>query len=201
MRDIHAEYETAKKRYQEAQEEMTEAALGELRRLVHELFPEAATFELYGQYVESGEVRLEIKKVDGRSVEDFPEGEDGNLPEDVLSETCEQALLYLAGASGEDYLHDHEVDVAEEPLTCVCGDKGYLLDQGYGRADIPVGWTPVQACDSCSLFPGDEEAATAAAAVCSAGRFQYFPGVPDDDEDDVPPGDWAINWVASNWSN
>jgi hypothetical protein len=74
-------------------------------------------------------------------------------------------------------------------------EKGYLLGQGYGYADIPEGWIEVQRCDNCRTHDGDEAAARAAAwweAQSSSLMFKYFPGGHDDDGDDQP-GDWAIN--------
>src|SRR5690606_38956102 len=47
--------------------------------------------------------------------------------------------------------------------TCVeCAGTGWLLDQAYGIASIPAGWTPVQACDQCGRYL-DADAAYAAA--------------------------------------
>jgi hypothetical protein len=83
-----------------------------------------------------------------------------------------------------------------------CGDKGYLYDQGYGMADIPEDWVPVQACDACAIGRDmtDEQAALSAAEdrddIDHRVYCAWFPGdyadpnEPDDDE--RGPGDWAI---------
>ena len=47
----------------------------------------------------------------------------------------------------------------------ICGQAGFLLDQGYGYTEVPYGAVPVQRCDTCNRFPGDLEAASAAAAA------------------------------------
>lgn len=50
------------------------------------------------------------------------------------------------------------------PEVCpICRGAGYLLDQGYGYSHVPFDSVPVQRCDACDRYPGDIEAATAAA--------------------------------------
>lgn len=79
-----------------------------------------------------------------------------------------------------------------------CGHTGYLIDQTYGAADIPDGWTPVQRCDTCQTFLDDEDAARAAGAARGAAVEWFEPEREPlgDDYDDAGPGDWAIEWVA-----
>lgn len=77
--------------------------------------------------------------------------------------------------------------------TCsVCHGTGYLLGQTYGDVDIPDGWTPVQRCDTCSMFDSDEAAAWTACAVEAAHGCELFIEIPADHESDPPLGDWAI---------
>ena len=73
---------------------------------------------------------------------------------------------------------------------CVCGDTGFLLNQTYGEAEIPDGWTPVQACDECRRFASDEEAAHAASQAMAAA-VEWFPGTVDEDGEELH-GEWAI---------
>lgn len=74
-----------------------------------------------------------------------------------------------------------------------CAD-GVLLNQEYGFADIPEGWTPVQRCDTCRQYDSDELAARAAAGTWNA-KYAFFPA--NDDE----PGDWAIDTVLMDDPN
>lgn len=46
----------------------------------------------------------------------------------------------------------------------VCGGLGYLVDQSYGACDLPDGAVPVQRCDECQRWAGDDDAAAAYAA-------------------------------------
>lgn len=86
--------------------------------------------------------------------------------------------------------------------SCDCSDDGagWLLDQTYGEADIPQGWTPVQACDTCKVFRYDSDAARAAAAYHGNLVVKCFPAVPDPegerghDEWAILPGSEAV-WV------
>ena len=79
-----------------------------------------------------------------------------------------------------------------------CDGTAYLLDQTYGNADIPNGWTPVQACDNCHAGRNadDEKAAMFAAnerdEIDHPVYYAYFPGGWDDENDEALPGDWAI---------
>lgn len=183
MRDIHAEFEAAKARLHEAQKEMEEAALEEVRRLVRGAFPAATQFVVEGEYGESGELGLSV--VD-------PETDD-------LDDELSEPLMFLAAATGEDYLGRHVIEIVETE-TCECADTGYLLNQTYGCAEIPMGWTPVQACDVCRRFTEDEDAARAAAETAGPTIIAaYFRGVPTL-EDFPPPGDWAINWTEEGSS-
>jgi hypothetical protein len=95
-----------------------------------------------------------------------------------------------------DALNTSEIDCP------ACEDRGYLVDQTYGAADIPEDWTPVQACDGCEIGRDmtDEQAAMCAANdrddIDRRVYFAYFPGYghgddPDDGDPDEP-GDWAI---------
>lgn len=70
-----------------------------------------------------------------------------------------------------------------------CGGRQYLLDQTYGEADIPDGWTPVQACDACSTDLSDEDAAKKAAREHRT-TYEWFE--PERQGDDPGVGDWAI---------
>ena len=63
-----------------------------------------------------------------------------------------------------------------------CAGDGYLLEQSYGLAPVPAGWSPVQRCDNCRAFESDE-AAAAQAAFDRGWHLAYFAG---------PPGDWAV---------
>lgn len=73
--------------------------------------------------------------------------------------------------------------------TCVeCAGRGWLLDQAYGVAFIPPGWTPVQACDQCGRYL-DADAAYAAAD--HHGTIAGYFAARDE------PGDWAICWEAT----
>lgn len=86
-----------------------------------------------------------------------------------------------------------------------CAGRGYLLDQTYGYADLPDGWTPVQACGECQQIRDDQDAAVNAAYdlaglvwVADMAHLTqyvaYFPGteIPGLDQE---PGDWAIHWT------
>lgn len=82
----------------------------------------------------------------------------------------------------------------ERPPACgVCGGCGYLVSQSYERftADVmPDNWVPVQRCDACSVFDGDEDAARAYAATVPGATVRYFQGV---DSDGYDLGDWAVD--------
>lgn len=77
-----------------------------------------------------------------------------------------------------------------EPCECA---SGYLLNQEYGFADIPVGWTPVQRHDICDRFEGDGDAAEAAARDKGGVAVAFFMAEPYRGED--LPGDYAIEWT------
>lgn len=82
-------------------------------------------------------------------------------------------------------------------FTCPgCSGAGFLLNQTYGYADIPDGWTPVQRCDECAVFDGDRSA-SAAAARRLLGVLFMFPMTRRyiDAEGDMP-GDYVIRTVT-----
>lgn len=74
----------------------------------------------------------------------------------------------------------------DEPCD-LCHDTGFLADQTYGDADIPVDWIPVQACDTCQKLDGDEAAATALDEMNGTSSRRWFPP-----EDPEGCGDWAV---------
>lgn len=76
-----------------------------------------------------------------------------------------------------------------------CHHTGFLLDQTYGCAEVPDGWTPVQRCDTCRFFDDDEDAAKAAAIAKGDVPVGYFSGGTDEDDGEILPGDWAIRWA------
>jgi hypothetical protein len=105
--------------------------------------------------------------------------------------------------NAEDDAEDVLSDVTLLPVeldACDCSDggAGYLLDWSYGAADIPDDWTPVQRCDQCQRFEGDDDAAMAAAAAHGNVEVAYWYQL---DEDDRPAivgdfcGDYAIRWT------
>lgn len=70
-----------------------------------------------------------------------------------------------------------------------CQGTGYLVDQTYGYAIVPAGYTPVQRCDQCSRFEGDEDATRAFAASFRQTRpVMWCPS-----STGAQPGDWAVN--------
>lgn len=97
-------------------------------------------------------------------------------------------------------------DPGQRPEHCsVCNNVGYLLGQTYGTAEIPEGWTPVQACDTCMAFSTDGLAAWSAKLALQAAGVAYFPSAIDDDvvvafggmvgEGSEGQGEWAILWT------
>lgn len=66
-----------------------------------------------------------------------------------------------------------------------CGGTGYLVGQTYEAAEIPKGAIPVQRCDQCQRFDGDENAARAFAVFVGGRRVIWC------DAGDRP-GDWAV---------
>lgn len=81
---------------------------------------------------------------------------------------------------------DYETERNEELPGCSgCDHTGYLLGQTYENIDWPDGWSPIQRCDTCDEFEGDD-----AAAEHYAHRFgTEFRWV--DAEDDLP-GDYIV---------
>jgi hypothetical protein len=94
----------------------------------------------------------------------------------------------LASARGFGFGLNTELEVrdfqSDKCSECSDNGSGYLLDQSYGEAEIPEGWTPVQACDTCQRFATDEAAAHYAARRSSWAPC-FFPSESDG------PGDWA----------
>lgn len=97
-------------------------------------------------------------------------------------------------------------DPGQRPEHCsVCNNVGYLLGQTYGTAEIPEGWTPVQACDTCMAFSTDGLAAWSAKLALQAAGVAYFPSAIDDNvvvafgvlvgEGSEGQGEWAILWT------
>lgn len=177
-------FDEAKAAYMAARERMADAALSELCRLVgcgaHPLpGSQHVTMTLVGEYAESGEVGISVTELDGQPVA---------FPADVLNE----ALLFLAATTGNDYVGVHHVDIGTEQEACgTCHGTGYLLDQTYGNVELPSGWVPVQACDECGVFTDDE--AVKAAAAERGVAYGYWGAVPEEFDDDRP-GDWGIFW-------
>lgn len=111
------------------------------------------------------------------------------------------------GLNPELEVRDFRSDKCEE---CSDNGSGYLLDQTYGEADVPEGWTPVQACDVCQRFTTDEAAARYAARRLG-GPIDWYPPAEPDDGDEPGHGDWAIlipgpglnidDQVARNFTN
>ncbi len=57
-------------------------------------------------------------------------------------------------------LHHYEEERNEELPGCEeCEHTGYLLGQTYENIDWPDGWSPIQRCDTCDTFEGDDTAA------------------------------------------
>lgn len=82
-------------------------------------------------------------------------------------------------------------------MTCeACEGTGVLVAQGYGFAELPEDWLPVQRCDECGRFDGDEQAACSTVLSGVAAEFRYFTA-PDNSEGDPLPGDWAIRMVPT----
>lgn len=55
---------------------------------------------------------------------------------------------------------DYETERNEELPGCEeCEHTGYLLGQTYENIDWPDGWLPIQRCDTCDEFEGDDAAA------------------------------------------
>ncbi len=72
---------------------------------------------------------------------------------------------------------------------CECGGCGYLLGFTYGECDLPDGAIPVQRCDLCQHFEGDDEAALAALGNNGGGTWGY--GLTEHD-DPAEAGDFWI---------
>lgn len=83
------------------------------------------------------------------------------------------------------------VGTLTSPVGCDECVHGALIDQTYGEAGIPEGWVPVQRCDACDVFDGDEAAARWVSMHLTErfvrGTVAWFAA----DEDDGH-GDWAV---------
>lgn len=194
MSDETSDFDTARKRFAEAQQAMETAAIAELSLIIHESHPHAVEAHTNGEYTDQGDLSIELVAIKTPAgLIDDPEVIEG------LDEAAREALRYLIVTMDEGYLGEQEITLSTEE-ECA----GFLLEQSYGTAEIPEDWTPVQACDDCNKFETDEDAANAAAqAIVLEGlapggcEVKYFPGVPAEDaEDDYePPGDWAVRPV------
>jgi hypothetical protein len=192
-------FEAAIKRYHEACNGVEKLALVELRRIVSEHFPEAAGITFYGEYGEDGTLNVDIASVQIANGATLTEDSNPEAWQD-MDDAANEYTIWLE-IPGEDYLGETPITFDEiTEATCQCGNTGYLLNQAYGYAAIPDGWTPVQACDDCKRFATDEDAAIQASRDTNVGStqyvsFSYFKAETDaDDEGEDHPGDWAIHW-------
>lgn len=186
-------FDAARSQFFKAQRAMEAAAIEELARIIHETHPDAVEAKVKGHYTEEGDLVVDLVGIT------TPTGtHDGDAVAEI-AEDANDALLYLATTMSEGYLGTHEIGLVDHDCGA-CEDTGFLLNQEYGTADIPEGWTPVQACDACNRFETDEDAAIQAARDKNVGStqyvsFSYFKAKPDpDDEGEDRPGDWAIHW-------
>lgn len=79
----------------------------------------------------------------------------------------------------------------------VCGGAGFMWNHGYSHASVPGGHVPVQRCDACQVYDGDEAAAHAALAH----RQRIGVARPGDvvvwvEDPRGLPGDWCIRRAA-----
>lgn len=193
-------FERALARYRFASEALDRAALKELRKVVADCFEGATGFRTHGEYTDNGDLRLEIDQVtlgNGKTLSE----ENADVEEwELLGESAGEFLRWLVVVGDESYLHELDWTMEElDATTCECEDLGYLLEQEYGYAEIPEGWTPVQSCDLCQRFDDEEAANAAAQQIVAEGLapnvvVKWFPGVApeDDDSGEEYPGDWAI---------
>jgi hypothetical protein len=98
-------FETAKARYAAAQIDMAESAIEELARIIREHFPGAVGVHVHGEYGESGELGLAVTRV-----VPGPDASWGPALADDLDDELNEPLLFLAAATGEAYLGDHDID-------------------------------------------------------------------------------------------
>lgn len=75
-------------------------------------------------------------------------------------EAAEEAASEFATWDSEDFVNGSD---SIEPVCGQCLGHGWLLDQEYGFTDLPRNAIPIQRCDTCARFEGDEDAAKAAA--------------------------------------
>lgn len=112
---------------------------------------------------------------------------DDDDPESIeaLINQRDQAIRIAADALGHCQRLERVIDGA--PCT-TCDGTGYLLDQTYGYAPLADGRTPVQRCDQCQRYDGDDIAAAHAATDRGGGvdDVMWHPGPR------RVPGDWSI---------
>lgn len=80
---------------------------------------------------------------------------------------------------------------------CEC-DHGACPHQTYGEAELPEGAVPVQACDICKTFEGDDEQTADEQAARDyaqrhAGTVGYVEGDRDDDGEQLH-GEWFVQF-------
>lgn len=188
---VESPFDLARKEFYRAQEAMEAAAIAELRAIIQEEHPDAVEAHVQGSYTDDGDLSIELTAIKtGAGLVDDPE------VIEELDEEARDALRYLIVTMGEGYLGENEITL--EPTCIECGGTGYLLDQEYGTADIPKGWTPVQRCDACDQHANDWVAAERAARDKGNGVIaKYFEAAPSEDGEngDEAPGDYAIDWV------
>lgn len=117
-------------------------------------------------------------------------------------ETTDQPIRTIHATEAECW-HTGEAREACAVQRCKVTVPKYLIGQSYGNAEIPAGWTPVQANDEHPDRLDDEDAARLAAHELGTTVIPvlYFEGYrPDGTFDDGTfedhfPGDWAIRWT------
>ena len=88
-----------------------------------------------------------------------------------------------AAVSALDALH---AALDAEDACDVCMGFGFLVGQTYEKAPIPDGWVPVQRCDACAVFDGDDDAAAEYARLIGSPQPVVLYGSAD------AQGDWAV---------
>lgn len=73
---------------------------------------------------------------------------------------------------------------------CECLGTGYLVHQTYGAGDLPDGAVPVQRCDLCLTFDGDDDAAWAALVAFGGGTWGF--GLTNHDDPSEAGDYWII---------
>lgn len=98
--------------YHLAAGQIATAALADLTAATLAAFPDATDLTLTGAYNEDGEVRITIDQVNAYEPAGRLSAEDGNAEQiEALEEACEEALMYLADVTGEDYLGETTIDL------------------------------------------------------------------------------------------